>query len=147
MIWGTDSAYTCERLQEHESKTNGHAITHALLEQLLELSLLAHAVCTALLDLSADLTHLVLNVCVRRIEIAKLRQDLLSSFEVVTTSQPTWRPMPGQYLLHIHMNGEIRTRDTKQRPKEAEDRESAEQQGEQSTELASQHQWSDHRHS
>ena len=94
--------YTSEGLQEHESKTDGHAVTYALLEQLFELGLLAHAVGTALLNLSADLAHLVLDVCVRRVEVAELRQDLFSPFEVVTTGQPTWRPVLCQYLLHIY---------------------------------------------
>lgn len=110
------ATYTCERLQEHESKTDGHAVAHALLKQLLELSLLAHAVSTALFNLSADLAHLVLDVRVGRIKVAKLRQDLLSSFEVVTTGKPTWGPMPNQYLFYDHERKEIRTQDTKPLP-------------------------------
>lgn len=57
-------AYSCETLQEHESKTDGHAVSYTLLEKLVELRLLTHAVGTALFDLSADLAHLVLDVCV-----------------------------------------------------------------------------------
>jgi hypothetical protein len=57
------TAYTSEGLQEHKSKTDSHAVTHALLEQFFELGLLAHTVGTALLNLSTDLTHLVLDIC------------------------------------------------------------------------------------
>lgn len=59
------TTYACKALQEHESKTDGHAVSHTLLEELLELSLLAHAVRTALLNLCTDLAHLVLDVRVR----------------------------------------------------------------------------------
>ena len=58
-------AYSCETLQEHESKADGHAVSHSLLEELLELRLLAHAVGAALLYLFANLAHLMLNVCMR----------------------------------------------------------------------------------
>jgi hypothetical protein len=67
------TTYACEGLQEHESKTDGHAVAHALLEQLLELGLLAHAVGTALLDLCANFAHLMLDVCVGRVEATNPR--------------------------------------------------------------------------
>lgn len=83
------STYSCEALQEHERKTDGHAVPNTLLKEFLELCLLAHTVCTALLYLCADLTHLVLDVCMGRIKVPKLRQDPFSSIEVVTTGKPS----------------------------------------------------------
>ena len=82
------SAYSREALQEHKSKTNGHAVSNTLLEELLELRLLAHAVCTALLYLDTDLAHLALDVRMRRIQVTKLRQDPFSSIKVVAAGQP-----------------------------------------------------------
>ena len=81
--------YSCEALQEHEGETDGHAVSDTLLEKLLELCLLAHTIGTALLDLRANLTHLMLDVCVRRVKVTDFGQDLLGSLEVVTTGQPT----------------------------------------------------------
>jgi hypothetical protein len=83
--------YACEALQEHESETDGHAISDTLLEQLLELCLLAHLVGTAFLNLSADLAHLVLDVCMRRGEVSDAGQNSLSTVEVVSSGQPSWR--------------------------------------------------------
>ena len=57
--------YSSEALQEHESKTNGHPVSNTLLEELLELRLLAHTVSTALHDLCTNLAHLMLNVGMR----------------------------------------------------------------------------------
>lgn len=81
--------YSCEALEEHEGQTDGHTVPNTLLEELLELRLLAHAVGTALFYLSANLAHLVLDVCMVRVKVAELRQDLLSPFKVITTRQPT----------------------------------------------------------
>ena len=57
--------YSCEALQEHESKTDGHTISNTLLEEFLELRLLAHTVGTTLLYLCANFAHLMLDICVR----------------------------------------------------------------------------------
>lgn len=81
--------YSCEALQEHQSKANSHTISYALLEKLLELRLLAHAISATLLYLCADLAHLMLDIGVRRVKITKLCQDLFSSFKIVATGQPS----------------------------------------------------------
>lgn len=54
--------YTSERLQEHQSKTDTHTITSALLKQLLELCFLTQMIRTSLLDLRTDLPHLASDV-------------------------------------------------------------------------------------
>jgi hypothetical protein len=83
--------YACEALQEHESETDGHAVSDTLLKQLLELCLLAHLVGTAFLNLSADLAHLVLDVCMRRGKVSDAGQNSLSTVEVISSGQPSWR--------------------------------------------------------
>lgn len=94
--------YPGERLKKHKSQTDTHSVASALLEQFLELRRLAHAVGTTLLDLRTYFVHLVTKVRVRRRESPQCTQDLLCAFEVVTSSEPTWRLWTPEHAEEEH---------------------------------------------
>jgi hypothetical protein len=84
-----DNVHTSEGLQEHEGKTDAHAVASTPLEELHELLLLGSVQSTPLLDLSANvskLTHDVFMVARKATEVA---QDFLGRLEVVLTCKPT----------------------------------------------------------
>ena len=82
---------TSERLQEHEGKTNSHAVASASLEQLHELLLLGHLKSTPLFDLLADLAHLAHDVFVIAGQTTEIAKNLFGRFEIVLTCKPARR--------------------------------------------------------
>jgi len=84
-----DDVHAGEGLQEHEGKTDTHAVASAPLEELHELLLLGPVQGTPFLDLSTDITKLTHDVLMVARKATEVAQDFLGRLEIVLTCKPS----------------------------------------------------------
>lgn len=85
-----DDIDASERLYEHEGKADAHSVSHAFLEQFLNLLLMVHFVRASLFHLNPELIRLITDIPMICWKTSQVTDDLLCLFKVVTSGKSTW---------------------------------------------------------